>query len=44
MLHTYNEILLVHLQQWMDIEIIILSKVSQTEEEKYCVISLICEI
>ena len=29
---------------WMDIEIIILSKVSQKEKEKYHMISLICEI
>ena len=29
---------------WMDLEIVILSKVSQTEREKYCMISLICGI
>ena len=29
---------------WMDLEIITLSKVSQTEENKYHVISLICRI
>ena len=29
---------------WMDLEIIILSKVSQTEKDKYHVISLICGI
>ena len=29
---------------WMDLEIIILSEVSQTEKEKYHVISLICGI
>ena len=29
---------------WMDLEIIILSEVSQTEKEKYHMISLICEI
>ena len=29
---------------WMDLEIIILSKVSQTEKDKYCMISLICGI
>ena len=28
---------------WMDLETVILSEVSQTEKEKYCVISLICE-
>ena len=27
---------------WMDLENIILSEVSQTEKEKYCMISLIC--
>ena len=27
---------------WMDLEIIILSEVSQTEKEKYHMISLIC--
>ena len=29
---------------WMDLEIVILSEVSQTEKEKYCIISLICRI
>ena len=29
---------------WMDVEIIILSKVSQTEKAKYHMISLICGI
>ena len=29
---------------WMDIEIVILSEISQTEKEKYCMISLICGI
>ena len=29
---------------WMDLEIIILSEVSQTEEDKYCRISPICGI
>ena len=29
---------------WMDLEIIILSKVSQKEKDKYRVISLICGI
>ena len=29
---------------WMDLEIVILSEVSQTEKEKYHMISLICEI
>ena len=30
--------------RWMDLEIIILSEVSQTEKDKYHMISLICEI
>ena len=29
---------------WMDLEIIILSEVSQREKEKYHMISFICEI
>ena len=29
---------------WMDLEIIILSEVSQTEKDKYYMISLICGI
>ena len=29
---------------WMDLEIVILSKVGQTEKEKYRMISLICGI
>ena len=29
---------------WMDVEIIILSEVSQKEKDKYCMISLICRI
>ena len=29
---------------WMDLEVVILSEVSQTEKEKYHVISLICGI
>ena len=29
---------------WMDLGIVILSGVSQTEEEKYCMTSIICEI
>ena len=28
---------------WMDLEIIIVSEVSQTEKDKYYMISLICE-
>ena len=29
---------------WMDLEIIILSEVSQTEEDKYQIMSLVCGI
>ena len=29
---------------WMDLESIILSEISQTEKDKYCVLSLICRI
>ena len=29
---------------WMDLEYIMLSEISQTEKDKYCMISLICEI
>ena len=29
---------------WMDLEIVILSEVTQTEKDKYCMILLICEV
>ena len=29
---------------WMDLEGIMLSEISQTEKDKYCMISLICRI
>ena len=38
-----NEILLFA-ATWMDLEIIILSEVNQTEKDKYHMISLICGI
>ena len=52
MVHVYNGILLGHLKEqnnaiavtWMDLEVIILSEVSQTEKDKYYMISLICRI
>ena len=50
--HVYNGILLSHKKNeimslaatWMDLEIIILSEVCQTENYRYHVISLICGI
>ena len=50
--HIYNGILLTHKKNktmplaaiWMDLEIITLSEVSQKEEVKHCMISLICGI
>ena len=38
-----NEIILFA-STWMDLEIVILSEVSQTEKDKYCMTSLICGI
>ena len=51
-IHIYNGILLSHKKNeimpfaatWMDLEIIILSEVSQKEKDKYHMISLICGI
>ena len=50
--HIYNGILLSHKKNevmpfaatWMDLEIIILSEVSEKEKDKYHMISLICGI
>ena len=50
--HRHNGILLSHKKNeilpfaatWMDLEFIILSEVSQTEKDKYHMISLICGI
>ena len=50
--HIYNGILLSHKKNkimptvatWMQLEIIILSEVSQKEKDKYHMISLICGI
>ena len=52
MVHIYNGILLSHKKNeimpfratWVDPEIIILSEVSQTEKDKYHMISCICGI
>ena len=41
--HKKNEIL-PFAATWMDLEGIMLSEISQTEEDKYCMISLICGI
>ena len=50
--HIYNRILLSHSKNeimpfaamWVELEIIILSKVSQKEKDKYYMVSLICGI
>ena len=50
--HIYNEILLSHEKNeimtfavtWMYLEIVILNEVSQTEKDKYHIVSLICGI
>ena len=39
----YNEII-PFATTWMDLEIIILSEVNQTEKDKYHIISFVCEI
>ena len=53
MAYIYNGILLSHKKKneimsfaatWMNLEIIILSEVSQTEKDKHHMIPLICEI
>ena len=48
-IRTYNGILLSHKKNkimsfatWMDLEIVILSEVSQTQKDKYHMILLIC--
>ena len=38
-----NEIMLFA-ATWIELEIIILGEVSQKEKDKYCIISLICEL
>ena len=49
--HTYNRVLLSHKKNenlsfatWVDLEDTMLSKISQTEKDKYCIISLLCGI
>ena len=39
-----NEESLPFVTTWMDLDGIMLSEISQTEEDKYCMISLICGI
>ena len=49
---VYNGILFSHKKNkmmsfaatWLDLEIIILSEVNQTEKDKYHIISFVCEI
>ena len=50
-IHIYNGILAIKQNEilpfatiWMDLQGIMLSEISQTEKDKYCMISLICEI
>ena len=38
-----NEILLF-VTTWTDLEVIMLSEISQTEKDKYCIFSLMCGI
>ena len=49
--HIYDGILLSHKNEkmpfaatWMDLEDIMLSEITQTEKDKYCMISLVCGI
>ena len=52
MVYIHNGILLSHKKNeilpfvatWMDLEGIMLSQVSQTEKDKYCMMSFICGI
>ena len=52
MMHIHNGILLSHKKNkrmplaatWMNLEIVILSKMSQTQKDKYHMISVICDI
>ena len=51
MVHIYNGILLSHKKEispfaatWMDLELTILSEVSQKWKDKYTIVSLACEI
>ena len=39
-----NNKLMPFVATWMDLEIVILSEVSQTEKKKYCMTSVICGI
>ena len=39
-----NKETLPFVTMWMDIESIMLGKISQTEKDKYCIVSLTCGI
>ena len=39
-----KNVIMLFAATWIDLVIVILSEINQTEEEKYCIISLICEI
>ena len=41
---TRKENIMPFAKTWMDLEHIMQSEISQTEKEKYCIISLICGI
>ena len=43
-LSIINEEILPFATTWIDLEGIILSEISQTEKDKYCMVSLTCEI
>ena len=42
--HKNKEKILPFVTTWMDFEGIMLNKISQTEKDKYCMVSLICGI
>ena len=39
-----KNVIILFAATWIDLVIVTLSEINQTEEEKYCIISLICEI
>ena len=51
MVHVYNGVLVIKKNKvmpftvaWMDLEIVVMSEVSHTHEDKYCMMPLICRI